>query len=154
MGKKCLPSPQLWNPHSLIYNVNWVLFPLGVKRPGYEADHSPPSNADVIRIVKPYLHLPMCFQGIVHNFLNPGTNLSCRLSCVSLFVVNLHSGGWSPNWVHSALRPFTGLLYLARVIVRMENLGGMNGRGNRSTRRKSAPAPLCPPQIPLEQTQD
>jgi hypothetical protein len=26
------------------------------------------------------------------------------------------------------------------------------GRRNRSTRRKSAPAPLCPPQIPLDQT--
>jgi hypothetical protein len=26
------------------------------------------------------------------------------------------------------------------------------GRGNRSTRRKPAPAPLCPPQIPLHQT--
>jgi hypothetical protein len=33
--------------------------------------------------------------------------------------------------------------------------GGMRiGRGNRSTRRKPAPAPLCPPQIPLDQTQD
>jgi hypothetical protein len=32
--------------------------------------------------------------------------------------------------------------------------GGMKiGRGNRSTRRKPAPAPLCPPQIPLDQTQ-
>jgi hypothetical protein len=31
--------------------------------------------------------------------------------------------------------------------------GGMKiGRGNRSSRRKPAPAPLCPPQIPLEQT--
>jgi hypothetical protein len=31
--------------------------------------------------------------------------------------------------------------------------GGMNiGRGNRSTRRKPAPAPHCPPQIPLDQT--
>jgi hypothetical protein len=30
--------------------------------------------------------------------------------------------------------------------------GGMKiGRGNRSTRRKPAPAPLCPPQIPLDQ---
>jgi hypothetical protein len=27
-------------------------------------------------------------------------------------------------------------------------IGGMIGRGNRSTRRKPAPAPLCPPQIP------
>jgi hypothetical protein len=31
--------------------------------------------------------------------------------------------------------------------------GGMKiGKGNRSTRRKPAPAPLCPPQIPLDQT--
>jgi hypothetical protein len=32
--------------------------------------------------------------------------------------------------------------------------GGMNGRGNRSNRRKPAPMPLCPPQIPLDQTRD
>jgi hypothetical protein len=38
------------------------------------------------------------------------------------FFFNLHSGGWSPNWVHSARRPITGLLYLPRMIVRMENL--------------------------------
>jgi hypothetical protein len=32
-------------------------------------------------------------------------------------------------------------------------IGGMKiGRGNRSTRRKAAPAPLCPPQIPDDQT--
>jgi hypothetical protein len=32
-------------------------------------------------------------------------------------------------------------------------IGGMKiGRGNRSTRRKPAPAPLWPPQIPLDQT--
>jgi hypothetical protein len=31
--------------------------------------------------------------------------------------------------------------------------GGMKiGRGNRSTRRKPTPEPLCPPQIPLDQT--
>jgi hypothetical protein len=31
--------------------------------------------------------------------------------------------------------------------------GGMKiGRGNRSTRSKPAPAPLCPPQIALDQT--
>jgi hypothetical protein len=29
-------------------------------------------------------------------------------------------------------------------------VGGMSGRGNRSTRRKPAPVPLCPPQIPHE----
>jgi hypothetical protein len=31
--------------------------------------------------------------------------------------------------------------------------GGMKiGKGHGSTRRKPAPAPLCPPQIPLDQT--
>jgi hypothetical protein len=33
-------------------------------------------------------------------------------------------------------------------------IGGMNGRGNRSTRTKPAPTPLCVPQIPLDQTRD
>jgi hypothetical protein len=33
-------------------------------------------------------------------------------------------------------------------------IGGMKiGRGNQSTLRKPAPAPLCPPQIPHDQTQ-
>jgi hypothetical protein len=32
--------------------------------------------------------------------------------------------------------------------------GGINGRGNWSTRRKPAPTPLCPPQIPFDQTRD
>jgi hypothetical protein len=32
-----------------------------------------------------------------------------------------YSRGWSPNWVHSTLRPFTVLLCLSGVIVRMEN---------------------------------
>jgi hypothetical protein len=32
-------------------------------------------------------------------------------------------------------------------------IGGMKiGRGNQSTRRKPTPAPLCPPQIPHDQT--
>jgi hypothetical protein len=34
-------------------------------------------------------------------------------------------------------------------------VGGMKiGRGIRSSRRKPTPAPLCPPQIPLDQTRD
>jgi hypothetical protein len=42
----------------------------------------------------------------------------------------------------------SGLLYSPRWVI-----GGMHiGRGNRSTRRKPAPASLCPPQIPLDQT--
>jgi hypothetical protein len=42
------------------------------------------------------------------------------------------------------------LLYLPRVIMMWRIFGGMKiGRGNRSTRGKPAPAPLCPPQIQL-----
>jgi hypothetical protein len=50
----------------------------------------------------------------------------------------------------------TGLLYQPQVIDGgdCEAVGGMKiGRGNRSTWRKPAPAPLCPPQIPHDQTQ-
>jgi hypothetical protein len=42
------------------------------------------------------------------------------LICVP-FSFNSHNVGWSPKWVHSARRPLFGLLYLPRVIVRMEN---------------------------------
>jgi hypothetical protein len=45
----------------------------------------------------------------------------------------------------------TGLLYQPRMIGDGDcgKIGGMKiARGNRSTRRKPAPAPLCPPQIP------
>jgi hypothetical protein len=36
-----------------------------------------------------------------------------------------------------------------------ELIGGMKiGRGKRRTRITPAPAPLCPPQIPLDQTRD
>jgi hypothetical protein len=45
----------------------------------------------------------------------------------------------------------TGLLYQPRMLGDGD-CGGINGMkigsGNRSTRRKPAPAPLCPPQIP------
>jgi hypothetical protein len=44
------------------------------------------------------------------------------LICLHGFFFFCIVGGWSPNWVHSACRPLTGLLYQPRVIVRMENL--------------------------------
>jgi hypothetical protein len=49
----------------------------------------------------------------------------------------------------------TGLLYQPRMRGDGDSgeIGGMKiSRGNRSTRRKPAPAPLCPPQIPHDQT--
>jgi hypothetical protein len=38
---------------------------LGVKRPGREADHSPPSSSEVKEWVAPYLHSPICLHGVV-----------------------------------------------------------------------------------------
>jgi hypothetical protein len=51
-------------------------------------------------------------------------------------------------------RLLTGLLYQLRMIDdRCGAFGGMRiGKGNRSTRRKSAPVPLCPQQIPHDLT--
>jgi hypothetical protein len=49
----------------------------------------------------------------------------------------------------------TGLLYQPQMIDGGDcgEIGGIKiGRGNRSTRRKPAPATLCPPQIPHDQT--
>jgi hypothetical protein len=49
----------------------------------------------------------------------------------------------------------SGLLYKPQMIDEGDcgAIGGMKiGRRNRSTRRKPAPAPLCPPQIPHDQT--
>jgi hypothetical protein len=41
----CCPD-QFWGPHSFLSNVYWG-FSQRVKRPGHEADHSPPTNAEV-----------------------------------------------------------------------------------------------------------
>jgi hypothetical protein len=49
----------------------------------------------------------------------------------------------------------SGLLYKPQMIddVDCGAIGGIKiGRGNGRTRRKLAPAPLCPPQIPHDQT--
>jgi hypothetical protein len=65
-------------------------------------------------------------------------------SCSKYFFLISGVGLW-------VLRPLTGLLYQPRTIGDGDcgETGGMKiGRGNRSTRRKPAPAPLCPPQIP------
>jgi hypothetical protein len=61
--------------------------------------------------------------------------------------------GW--DWVHLVRRPLFDLLYQPRMIDDDEcGAAGRTriGRGNRSTRIKSAPVPLCPPQIPHDLT--
>jgi hypothetical protein len=47
--------------------VQWVpgALSLGVKRPGCEADHSPPSSAEVKECVELYLHSPIRLHGVV-----------------------------------------------------------------------------------------
>jgi hypothetical protein len=61
------------------------------------------------------------------------------LSLVSLGGVRLSPTGTAAT---------VGLLYQSRMIDDYGAVGGIRiGRGNRSTRRKPAPVPLCPPQI-------
>jgi hypothetical protein len=61
---------------------------------------------------------------------------------------NCYSGGWSP--IGCTRQSATN-----RPIVATPGdyddgeIGGMIGKGNRSTRGKPAPVPLCPPQTPL-----
>jgi hypothetical protein len=57
--------------------------------------------------------------------------------------------GWGVT-VHLVRRPLTGILYQHWMIG--DECGAVDGmkigRGNQNARRKPAPAPLCPPQIP------
>jgi hypothetical protein len=65
-----------------------------------------------------------------------------------LFLVGL-------DWVRLVLQPLFGLQYQPRMI-NDGDCGAIGGikidRGNRSTRRKPTPVPLCPPQIPQDLT--
>jgi hypothetical protein len=93
----------------------------------------------------------LCFRACVSLFMSlktffyshKGTHCThgwCRQRAYSFLM------GW--DWVHLVLRPLFGLLYQPRM--RDDDcraIGGMKtGRGNPSSRRKSAPVPLCPPQ--------
>jgi hypothetical protein len=47
--------------------IQWVpgALSLGVERPGREADHSPPSSADVKECLELYFHFPIGLHGVV-----------------------------------------------------------------------------------------
>jgi hypothetical protein len=49
--------------------IQWVpgALSLGVKQLGHEADHSPPSSAEVKERVELYLHSPISLHGMVLN---------------------------------------------------------------------------------------
>jgi hypothetical protein len=53
---------RLWGPPSLLSNGHQVLFLRGVKWPGREADHSPPSSTEVKECLTQYLHLQYAFM--------------------------------------------------------------------------------------------
>jgi hypothetical protein len=64
----------------------------------------------------------------------------------------LLSVGWTKSLSTAAT---SGLLYKPQMIDEDDcgAVGGIKiGRGNRSIRRKPAPEPICPPQIPHDQT--
>jgi hypothetical protein len=56
---------RLWGPPSLLSNGYQGGLSLGVKRPGREAHHSPPSSAEVKEWVEVYLHSPIRLHGVV-----------------------------------------------------------------------------------------
>jgi hypothetical protein len=61
---------------------------------------------------------------------------------------------WVETWVYLVRRPLIDLLYKPWMIDdECGAVGGMRiGRGNRSTRRKPTPVPVCPLQIPHDLT--
>jgi hypothetical protein len=53
------PRPErLWGPPSRLSSGYQGILSVGVKRPGREADHSPPTSAEVKELVELYIHSP------------------------------------------------------------------------------------------------
>jgi hypothetical protein len=63
-----------------------------------------------------------------------------------MLIFNLHSGVWNQGPLDTAATECP--IVSAPGDFDNGEIGGMIGRGNRSTRRKPAPVPLCPPQTP------
>jgi hypothetical protein len=97
------PRPdRLWGPGSLLSNGYHGLFPLGVERPGREADHSPPSSADVKECVWSYTSTPpVRLHGVVLNLKKSAGTWTQNFRLVlyiniytHLYVYILHNNGY------------------------------------------------------------
>jgi hypothetical protein len=100
------------------------------------------------------MHVPSssisAYTSLVNHSLHLKTiSVFCLLAFLlpSDFFFSFFGVGW--DWVHLVRRPLTCLLYQPRMMDdECGAVGGMRiGSGNRSTRRKPTPVPLCPPQI-------
>jgi hypothetical protein len=117
--------------------------------------------------------MPRCFevasdlQVLQLKFCIRVSSVPMRATCPAHFILDLSSHivliRWSVNYEPHNILSYAviGFFNLPNPILPAPNdrygdcgaVGGIKiGRGNRSTRRKSTPAPLCPPQIPHDQT--
>jgi hypothetical protein len=137
----------LWDPSSLLSIGYWGIFPRRVNRLGREADPLSATSAEAKNAwsytsTLLYVFMAWCISK------HEATLHLLHLVCSFFFLSGVRL---SPLGTVAT----TGLLYQPHMIDGgdCEAVGGMKiGRGNRSTRRKPAPAPLCPSQIPLDQT--
>jgi hypothetical protein len=82
-----------------------------------------------------------------------GNGIKC-LAHFNFFIIFFFIHGAGVQLSTLLLRSFIGLFY-SPWMVDCDDCGAisrMSSRGNRSTRRKPAPVPLCPPQIPHDLT--
>jgi hypothetical protein len=76
------------------------------------------------------------------------------LNIISKFLTIAIFMGWKRR-EYTLTEATTGLLYKHQMMMdddECATVGGIVGMGNRSTWRKPAPVPLCPPQIPHDLT--
>jgi hypothetical protein len=111
--------------------IQWIPRDLSsvIKRPRREADHSHPACAKVNKIWV-YTSTPP------YAFMDHTLHLIIFTICYRV------------RWEHLLNQPLIGLLYKIPMIYYCGAVCEMRiGRGNQTTWRKPAPAPLCPPQI-------
>jgi hypothetical protein len=129
------------------------------------SQHELASYICVIRAARPNSQTARLYEYCVLRVIHAWGTHDCKTIIVTSIWNYITEQGilahWQLNESHGVrLSPLataatTGLLYQPQMIDDGEcvAIGGMKiSRGNRSTRRKPAPMPLCPPQIPHDLT--